>query len=445
MKRYLVLLLSLCLVLSMGTGHAAAEEKIHLTAWFETAFKGIDDPTAEGAEYGDFMRYVADLYMQQNPNVEIEVVVVSGQERSAKLAVAVQSNEMPDLMFDTHFSLMDYAHAGLLVPLNDIVTEEDRADIPAAVWDNVTFGEDIFMFPFTSEDGHMAINLDLFEQAGCMDYVPEGDIGQWTPEEFLECLRALKEGLPEDVYPFALYAGSATGDTWTNMLLRMFGADFFSEDKTEIVLNDEKGVKALEFLLQLQEEGLIAPGAETLTSDDAGQLFLNKKTAVSIFNVLFENSLNEGLANGTIEEPFNIKYCYIPNEEGPACFTYVFGSVVWNTGDETKIAAAKDFVTCYSAMPYAKSSSAMLPFRSSVAEEVAATDPVKAALTESLQYSVNFNQFVPGYLQLRSVFFPEMQAAYTGEKTAQEALDSFAEKGNEILAESVMDSVLLNP
>ena len=58
---------------------------------------------------------------------------------------------------------------------------------------------------------------------------------------------------------------------------------------------------------------------------------------------------------------------------------------------------------------------------------------------------MNFNQFVPGYLQLRSVFFPEMQAAYTGEKTAQEALDSFAEKGNEILAESVMDSVLLNP
>lgn len=157
MKRYLVLLLSLCLVLSMGMSYAAAEEKIHLTAWFETAFKGIDDPTAEGAEYGDFMRYVADLYMQQNPNVEIEVVVVSGQERSAKLAVAVQSNEMPDLMFDTHFSLMDYAHAGLLVPLNDIVTEDDRTDIPAAVWDNVTFGEDIFMFPFTSEDGHMAV------------------------------------------------------------------------------------------------------------------------------------------------------------------------------------------------------------------------------------------------------------------------------------------------
>lgn len=443
MKKMLALLLVMSLLCGLTSVVASAEEKIHLTAWFETAFKGIDDPAAEGAEYGDFMRYVADLYMQEHPEVEIEVVVIAGQERSAKLAVAIQSNEMPDLMFDTHFSLMDFAHAGLLLPLNDIVTDEDMEDIPEAVWKNVMYDGQIFMFPFTSEDGHMAINLDLFEQAGCMEYVPEGEIGEWTPEEFLECLRALKKGLPDGVYPFALYAGSATGDTWTNMLLRMFGANFFSDDGTEIVLNDEKGVRALEMLLTMQEEGLIAPGPETITSDDAAQLFINKKTAVSIFNVLFENSLNEGLANGTIEAPFNFKYCYIPNETGRACFTYVFGSVVWDTGDEAKIAIAKDFVKFYSAMPYAKASVSMLPFRKSVAAEE--TNATKAALTESLQYALNFNQFVPGYLQLRSVFYPEMQAAYTREKTAQEALDSYVQKGNEILAESVEDSVLLNP
>lgn len=445
MKKFMALLLTLVLALCVCLPASLAEEKIHLTAWFETAFKGIDDPTAEGAEYGDFMRNVADLYMKEHPEVEIEVVVVSGQERSAKLAVAIQSNEMPDLMFDTHFSLMDYAHAGLLLPLNDIISDDDRKDIPEAVWNNVTYGDQVFMFPFTSEDGHMAINLDLFEQAGCMDYVPKGEIGEWTPEEFLECLRALKKGLPEGVYPFALYAGSATGDTWTNMLLRMFGANFFSEDGTSIVLNDEAGVKALEFLLQLQKEGLVAPGPETLTSDDAAQLFLNKKTAVSIFNVLFENSLNEGLTKGTIEKPFNIKYCYIPNQNGHVCFTYVFGSVVWNTGNEKTIAASKDFVKFYSAMPYAQASVSMLPFRASVAEEIMATNPVKAALSDSLKYSLNFNQFVPGYLQLRSVFYPEMQAAYTGEKTAQQALDSYVQKGNEILAESVEGSVLINP
>ena len=92
----------------------------------------------------------------------------------------------------------------------------------------------------------------------------------------------------------------------------MFGAQFFNEDTTEIVLNDEKGVKALDFLLSLQEEGLIAPGCETLTVEDAVQIFLNKKAAVSVFNVLHYNNLMKGLNEGTIEKPFNLKFAYIP-------------------------------------------------------------------------------------------------------------------------------------
>ena len=50
----------------------------------------------------------------------------------------------------------------------------------------------------------------------------------------------------------------------------------------------------------------------------------------------------------------------------------------------------------------------------------------------------------PGYLELRALFFPELQAAFTGQKTAQEALDSYAQKGNEILKKNVEKSKLLN-
>ena len=420
------------------------DEPVKLTCWFEAAFRGVYDQTEPGADFGDFHRYVAEEYKKIHPNVDIEVVVVGPQERAEKLSVAVQSNEMPDLMFDTHFALFDYAHAGILLPINDIITPEDREDIPAAAWDNVTLNGNTYMFPFTSEDGHMGLNLDLFEQAGAMDYVPEGEIGQWTPEEFRDALRALKKGLPEDVYPFVFYCGGPTGDTWNNMLLRMFGAQFFNEDTTEIVLNDEKGVKALDFLLSLQEEGLIAPGCETLTVEDAVQIFLNKKAAVSVFNVLHYNNLMKGLNEGTIEKPFNLKFAYIPNEEGPTCFTYVFCSAVFATGDEKKIAAAKDFIKFYSSPPYSDASMIMLPFRNSVADKLRETNPTMAQLAESLQYSKPFNQLAPGYLELRALFFPELQAAFTGQKTAQEALDSYAQKGNEILKKNVEKSKLLN-
>ena len=427
------------------TNAGPSDKPIKLTCWFEACFRGVYDQNEEGADFGDFHRFAAKEYTKLHPNTEIEVVVVGPQERAEKLSVAVQSNEMPDLMFDTHFALFDYAHAGVLLPLNDIITEEDREDIPAAAWDNVTLNGKTYMFPFTSEDGHMGLNLDLFEQAGAMDYVPKGDIGEWTPEQFRDALRALKKGLPSDVYPLVFYCGGPTGDTWNNMYLRMFGAQFFNEDTSKIVLNDEKGVKALEFMLSLQEEGLIAPGCETLTVEDAAQLFLNKKAAVSVFNVLHYNNLVKGLNEGTIQKPFNLKFAYIPNEAGNVCFTYVFGSAAFATGKEDNIAAAKDFIKFYNQAPYSDASMIMLPFRKSVARKLAESNPTMAKLAESLQYSKPFNQLAPGYLELRALFFPELQAAFTGQKTAKEALDSYAEKGNEVLKKNVAKSKLLNP
>jgi multiple sugar transport system substrate-binding protein len=428
-----------------GTTAASPEKPVNLTCWFEACFRGVYDQNAEGADFGDFHRFAAEEYKKLHPNTNIEVVVVGPQERAEKLSVAVQSNEMPDLMFDTHFALFDYAHAGVLLPLNDIITEEDRKDIPPAAWDNVTLKGNTYMFPFTSEDGHMGLNLNLFEQAGAMDYVPKGDIGEWTPEQFRDALRALKKGLPSDVYPLVFYCGGPTGDTWNNMYMRMFGAQFFNDDTTEIILNDEKGVKALEFMLGLQKEGLIAPGSETLTVEDAAQIFLNKKAAVSIFNVLHYNNLVKGLNEGTIQKPFDLKFAYIPNEAGNVCFTYVFGSAAFATGKEDNIAAAKDFIKFYSSPPYTDASMTMLPFRKSVAEKLSKTNPQMAKLAESLQYSKPFNQLAPGYLELRALFFPELQAAFTGQKTAQEALDSFAAKGNEVLKKNVQKSKLLNP
>ena len=51
---------------------------------------------------------------------------------------------------------------------------------------------------------------------------------------------------------------------------------------------------------------------------------------------------------------------------------------------------------------------------------------------------------MPGYSELRNVLFPELQAALTGEKTPQEALDSYVEKGNAVIKEGREGSVIYN-
>jgi multiple sugar transport system substrate-binding protein len=51
---------------------------------------------------------------------------------------------------------------------------------------------------------------------------------------------------------------------------------------------------------------------------------------------------------------------------------------------------------------------------------------------------------MPGYSELRNVLFPELQAALTGQKTPQEALDSYVEKGNIVIDEGRASSVVYN-
>ena len=66
---------------------------------------------------------------------------------------------------------------------------------------------------------------------------------------------------------WALYALNNQGDTWNLAYLRMFGNKFFDK-KGNIVLDDDKGVKAAKWLKKTYDAGLTNPGAESVSSND---------------------------------------------------------------------------------------------------------------------------------------------------------------------------------
>ena len=48
---------------------------------------------------------------------------------------------------------------------------------------------------------------------------------------------------------------------------------------------------------------------------------------------------------------------------------------------------------------------------------------------------------MPGYTELRNTLFPELQALLTDEKTAQQAMDDYVEKGNQVIEEARANAV----
>ena len=436
---------------SSGQGTQAASgpvqitQPVTVTLWTSPDWAGIWEANEPGAGYGDFYRYAGTEFNKQNPNVTVHVESVPGAEAVQKFAVALQSNTMPDIYVNTEFTVYDYAHAGLLEPLNSIIEPADYEDIPKALWDMVSTNGDVYVYPFYNESGHLVINVSLFEQYGInpADYIKEyggpDEIGRWTPDEFRNLLRAVKPKLPSNVYPYGFWCGSAMGDTFNRLMMTMFGGSNFDPVTKKSTSNSPENVQALQFLVDCYREGLFAPGAETLTVLDVYQLVLNKQLAVGIFNNVNYDNLVQGLANGTIPGPFEFKMMFLPRVGDPTCYAYIKGSCVFKQSNAMQTEAAKQFVKFFSSGPMAKGSLAMLPHRLSVAKMM--DDPRKIAIVESSKYAGDFWMQVPGYNALRRMFFPTLQAALTGAKTPQQALDDFTRESNELIEDYIADSV----
>lgn len=423
-----------------GSGGSAGTQ---ITVWLTPQWKGVFSGTESGADYDSFFKEAARRYSEKNPNVTVKVQVIDGSSRDENLSVAQSTNSLPDIMFEGAFTCASFYHRGAILPITDLITAEDRADIAQGIWDNCTIENEVFIYPFFHMPGTLVYNADMFKKAGLDKYMAgQYEIATWTPTEYVEILRALKKANP-NVYPMALYALNNQADTWNLSYLRMFGNPFYADDNS-LIVNQPNGVRALQYILDLSKEGLTVPGAESLDSNTNNAMFQNQQIAVSFTNSVLLANLAADMKSGKLPA-FDYRLANIPGDPHPNSFTYVTGAMVMNTGDATRIAAAKDFAKFVCSDPeLVIASKNGAPVRASVVAKVSNELPYMAAYNKNDQYLFNFSRGLPGYTELRQVLFPEIQAALIGEKTAQKALDDYVANGNKILSEARATSVVYN-
>ncbi|WP_026907182.1 ABC transporter substrate-binding protein [Paucisalibacillus globulus] len=434
-----------------STDSGNGKDTVELSLWLTPQWKGVLDGSEEGADYDSFFKHAAERFSEEYDeyDVKINVEVIAGDQRDEMLNVNLNGGTPPDMFFESVFAMGDYAHRGALVPLNDIVDDEAKSDIAENYWETVTFGDDVYFYPFSHMPGTMVYNADMFKAAGLESYIgSEDSIKTWSLEEYEEILQGLKENTPSDQYsnafPMGLYALNNQADTWNLAYLRMFGNEFFGEDGS-LVVDDENGAKALAWLKKIYDDGLTNPGAESVSSNDVNAMFQNQQLGISFTNSVLYNNLQADMENGNVAE-FDARLANIPSESGdPLSFTYVTGTAVFDTGDETRIKVSKDFVKFFSTDPeLVKSSKNGVPVRTTVADQYKDENPLFAAYDENAQYMFSFTGNVPGYSELRQVLYPELQALYIGDKTPEEAIAAYQEKGNEVIEKSKADSVIYN-
>lgn len=444
MKKILLFLILVTLVtlsvfsFTRNNSHPSKEIEV----WLSPQWKGTYNATEKGADYDSFLKTAAKMFEKKHKGVKVNIQVIPGSERDSKMSVAVQTKTLPDVFFDSTFVLSTYAHQGLLSSLDNVISEDSKKDISSSVWDNVSINKHTYFYPFAQNPGMLVYNADMFKKAGLEKYISDKtNIANWNIEDFKIILQKLKQS-NKTVAPLGFFAKDNQGDTWNMMYLRMFGNTFFNSSGF-LNTNDSKGVRAMEFIKNLNKNHLITAGSESLSSSDVNAMFQNQQVAISFTNAVSYQGILDSMKNKVMPK-FDARLANIPSTTKPLSFTYILGSAVFKTNGNERNELAKEFVKFYSEnKELIRASTNFLPVRSSVAKTESLKNPLINSYMDNDKNIVNFSNNTPGYAELRTALYPEIQSVLTGEKSSKQALTDFVKAGNKSIEKGLKRSEVL--
>lgn len=234
-KKCFIALIALSLVVSFGLFGFAQTEITFWHSMHQDHKKALEHITAQ--------------FEEANPNIKVKLVDQGGYgELSQKLTTSAAAGKLPVSSQQYEDWTIQYVNADLMKNLDWELSYGMIKNLPDALVDSCTFHDKMYTLPFNKSAMVLFYNTDLIDD---------------PPETWDELLSMAKDITADtdgdgkvDRYGFGLRP--------TPELFSLFhhqaGGKFLSEDKSELLIDSEKGVKALNFMADLREYSLYQTG-----------------------------------------------------------------------------------------------------------------------------------------------------------------------------------------
>lgn len=437
MKKLLALLLALVLVVSVFAGCASkpaetpsseapssdAAQPTSITLWTYPIGAWKDAETVDG-----FVK----AFNAQYPEITVKVEYLDYSTGDDQVTAAIEAGTTPDIVMEGPERLVsNWGAKGKMVDLSDLwaVNGADINKTSAAIEAACT-GKDgaKYEYPLCMTTHCMAINYEVFEKAGALQYL-DLENRTWTTENFAKALKAVKDsGLVQETG--IVYCGGQGGDQGTRALaMNLFSASFTNPDHTEWTMNSEAGIKGLQQLVDWSKEGIIGYDAGAVASDEL-QLFANGTIGMSIC----WNASNE--ANYASQVTFTPYAMAFPSDDGkPELAGGIWGFGVFNNGDEAKIDAAKKFISFVcddeTQGPASVKATGFFPVRSSYGNVYAGTENEErmAVYAGFQQYLGDYYNVTGGWADQRTAWWNMLQGIFGGDDV-KTTVNTYVETSN---------------
>jgi multiple sugar transport system substrate-binding protein len=407
----------------------ASDKPVEITWWNYPNYDTIDNTP------GKYEQQIIANFNKKYPNIKVNVEMIDFNSGPQKLNTAIASNSAPDLVYDYPGRIIDYARNGVMAPLDDMFNDAFKKDVPATILDACKLDNKYYMYPLNTAPFMMAFNKTMLEKAGIANMLPLDKPDRlWTIDEMTALLKAIKEKIP-GVAPMTVFAKSSGGDQATRALIsNIYGGSTVSKDLKQYTLNSPEAVKGLEWVVNGVKEGLIAKGAEALTSNDAIDMYLQGKTASTIIYSTVLKKTNASKKIGNFDEVL-IPFPTSNTSVKPQLEAFVGGIGIFDNKNPDKIAAAKKLVDFIANDPDSFKNNLKSTGGLSVKQSVTGLyDDKEAKYAEGMvKYVGTYYNAVPGFTEMRTFWFPMLQKVLLGSSSAKDGLDDFVKKANETL------------
>jgi len=252
MRKYFLILLALILFLTLFSGCARKAEEaagpVTIEVWFHSG---------KGEEREVLDAQVEEFNNMQN-EIRVEAIRLPEGSYNEQVSAAALAGDLPDLLdFDGPY-VYNYCWAEHLIPLDDYISAEMRADLLPSIVEQGTYGGKLYALGTFDSGLSIWANKAYLDKAGVR--VPAGLDDAWNLQEFNQALAKL-QALPEVEFAIDFKMNYGQGEWYSygfSPIVQSFGGDLIDRSDYQSaagVLNGPEAVAALEWFQSLFEKG----------------------------------------------------------------------------------------------------------------------------------------------------------------------------------------------
>lgn len=384
-----------------------------------------------GNQTGVLMDAAVAQFTKANPDIKVEITGYTGDQAGfTKLTQAVQGGQSVDMFRLPSDILPLLVRDGLVAPVDDFLTADDKADIFPSLLDAVRVNGKAYSWPLWVPPVGMYLNLDIFKEKGV-----DPPKSSWTYDDFVQIAQKLTftRANGDKVYGYSVAIDPGLVNGWPFIL--QDGGLPLSKDNKQYTFDSPESISGLQKLVDLALKYKVTP------PDFGSQSVADLATAFKDKKLVAMYSEPSGSSSGYRASNMNFDVINMPSGKlGKPITAGGIGLIsVAAISDKTKLTAAMDLGRYLTSSQVNNDvvvggKSQVFYLAPGARKSVKTSDPINKF--EPFVENCYITPIIADWPQIRTIIHPQIQNAVFGKTPVDQALKNPAKEVNDILAKA---------